>query len=62
MGDLAHAVGWKKQALVEKLEEKRKLKSRTFYEKKLDKIRKTRKATELPELKAIREKLSKFGY
>ena len=34
MGDLAHSVGWKHKDLLKKLEEKRKVKADTFYEKK----------------------------
>jgi len=34
IGDLAHSVGWKHKNLITKLEEKRKIESHVFYEKK----------------------------
>merc|ERR1712238_605289 len=33
IGDLAHSVGWRHKELLEKLEDKRKLRSQAFYEK-----------------------------
>jgi len=62
LGDLSTQVGWKKQELVEKLEEQRKTKSHKYYERRLLKIKNTRKAHDLPELKQVKEKLAKFGY
>jgi len=45
MGDLAHSVGWKHKDLLKKLEEKRKVQSEAFFQKK--------KAKDLLKQKAI---------
>jgi len=62
LGDLCASVGWKKKDLLEKLETKRKEKSRKFYEKKLGEAKIRTKAKNHADNKAIREKLAKFGY
>ena len=62
IGDLCTAVGWKKQTLIETLEAKRKERSKNFYQKKLNILKKRREARNAPEFKALREKLSQFGY
>merc|ERR1712161_15200 len=45
LGDLANAVGWKHQELLKKLEEKRKVQSQAYFEKKKEKDGLRRKAT-----------------
>jgi len=62
LGDLSTKVGWKKQTLVDTLEAKRKVRAKAFYDRKLARINLTRKAENLPEFKAIKEELAKFGY
>jgi len=62
LGDLCASVGWKKKDLLEKLENKRKEKSRKFYEKKLGEAKIRTKAKNAADNKGIREKLAKFGY
>merc|ERR1712232_271413 len=44
IGDLAHSIGWKHRDLINKLEEKRKIESNVFYEKKKSKDALKRKA------------------
>lgn len=62
LGDVSTKVGWKKQSLVDTLEEKRKVRAKAFYDRKLAKINLKRKAENLPEFKALKEELAKFGY
>merc|ERR1712151_866378 len=44
IGDLAHSIGWKHRDLIDKLEEKRKIESHVFYEKKKTRIALKQKA------------------
>merc|ERR1712151_8337 len=44
IGDLAHSIGWEHRDLIDKLEEKRKIESHVFYEKKKSKDALKRKA------------------
>jgi len=62
LGDMCHSVGWKQRDLLERLEGKRKEKSRRFYERKLTRTNQTIKAKENVELKTVRDQLAKFGY
>ena len=62
LGDLCASVGWNKKAIVEKLENKRKQRSLTYYKQKLAKENLKRKALGLAEIKKINEELAKFGY
>jgi len=62
LGELMTTVGWKKKDLLEKLEAKRKLKSRKFYEKKLGDAKLRTTARNAADNKGIREKLAKLGY
>jgi large subunit ribosomal protein L13Ae len=62
LGELCQQVGWKRQELVEKLETKRKERSKNFYKRKLDVLKKRKVATNHAEFKDLRERLSKLGY
>ena len=62
LGDLSTKVGWKKQTLVDTLEERRKVRAKAFYDRKLARLNLRRKAENLPELKALKEQLAGFGY
>ena len=62
MGDLSTKVGWKKQTLVDNLEEKRKTRAKAYYDRKLARVNLKRKAESLPEFKALKEKLAEYGY
>mmetsp|Transcript_33284 Transcript_33284/g.37803 ORF Transcript_33284/g.37803 Transcript_33284/m.37803 type:complete len:200 (+) Transcript_33284:51-650(+) len=63
LGDLATGAGWNKQNIVNTLEEKRKEKSRAFYEKKTKNQDLASKAiSSTPELKSLQEKIAQFGY
>ena len=62
LGDLCQKVGWKKQDLLSKLEESRKLKGKTYYARKLARENLRRKAEDLPEVKGLRSQLEKLGY
>jgi len=62
VGDLCSTVGWKRRDLLEKLETKRKEKSKRFYERKLADKNRRDKSKAIPELKEVRDKLAKFGY
>src|SRR6185369_3798195 len=61
---LSKEVGWKYKEVVEKLEDKRKVKSKEFYERK--KKENQNKANALKkkegELKEIQQKLNEYGY
>lgn len=64
VGDLAQKFGWKYGALVAKLEESRKIKSKADYTKKITKQREVAKAVvaKADKLKDINAKLAKLGY
>ncbi len=62
VGDLCTSVGWKRQGLIETLETKRKERSKNFYERKLNVLKKRRQAKNGAEFKALREKLAQLGY
>ncbi|KAJ3076146.1 60S ribosomal protein L13A [Quaeritorhiza haematococci] len=61
---LSSEVGWKYEGIVEKLEEKRKAKSRAFYEKKkqVERLRSQAAKKAEKELKPVNEKLAALGY
>lgn len=64
LGDLSSAVGWKHQALLQKLEGKRKAEAAEFYEKKKAKMALRRKAEEAAagELASVNKVLQAAGY
>jgi large subunit ribosomal protein L13Ae len=62
VGDLCTSVGWKRQDLIESLETKRKERSKNFYEKKLNVLKKRRTAQNGNEFKDLRAKLAQLGY
>lgn len=61
---LSHEFGWKYNDVVARLEEKRKVKSKAFYEKKKALLRRKHKAAQSiqKELKPVRTVLANFGY
>jgi large subunit ribosomal protein L13Ae len=62
VGDLCTSVGWKRQDLIESLETKRKERSKNFYEKKLNVLKKRRTAHKGNEFKDLKAKLAQLGY
>jgi large subunit ribosomal protein L13Ae len=62
LGELTQQVGWKRHDLIEKLETKRKERSKNFHARKLDHLKKRRQATNHSDFKDLRERLSKLGY
>ncbi|KAL4477755.1 hypothetical protein ABPG72_018929 [Tetrahymena utriculariae] len=62
LGDLSTSVGWGKQTLIEKLEEKRRVRAKTYHDKKVKQADARRKELGLPALKEIKDKLAQFGY
>lgn len=62
LGDICSSVGWKKGTLVDTLEEKRILRAKCFYEKKLSKVNAQRESENLPPVKALKKQLEAFGY
>merc|ERR1712196_630986 len=66
LGDLATQVGWRHDALVQKLETKRKASSSAFYRKKKAVAKLTKKAEETvkatPAIKALNPLLSQYGF
>jgi len=62
LGDLSNSVGWGKKDIIDKLEEKRKAKSRKFYERKILGKNRVTKAKNNKDLKAVVDQLAKFGY
>eukprot|EP01135_Chromosphaera_perkinsii_P011959 Nk52_evm12s2542 gene=Nk52_evmTU12s2542 len=64
IGRLAHEVGWKYQDVVANLEEKRKVKSKVFYERKksLAKLRNKAIASKKSALAPVEKQLAQYGY
>ena len=64
VGRLAHEVGWQYQGIVEKLEEKRKVKGTAYYTKKKAEMKLKRQAIEKAKPKtAVYDKvLEQYGY
>ncbi|KAL4432110.1 hypothetical protein ABPG74_014364 [Tetrahymena malaccensis] len=62
LGDLSASVGWGKQTLIEKLEEKRRARAKTYHDKKVKQADARKKELAAPALKAIKDKLAQFGY
>jgi large subunit ribosomal protein L13Ae len=64
MGDLAHSVGWKHQDLLKRLESKRKVDGKDFYEKKKAALAKKREAEAAcaADLAKVNEVLAAAGY
>jgi large subunit ribosomal protein L13Ae len=62
LGDLCTQVGWKRQDIIETMETKRKTRSKGFWEKKINVLKKRKQAAGNAEFKAAREKLAQLGY
>lgn len=64
VGDLSHNVGWKHQALLQRLESKRKAEATEFYEKKKEKmaLRRKAEAAAASELAPVNKVLAAAGY
>ncbi|CDW89718.1 60s ribosomal protein l16 [Stylonychia lemnae] len=62
LGELAQQIGWTKKGLVERLEEKRKVKSSKFWELKQKKLSAKSKARGHKELAKVTEELAKHGF
>lgn len=62
LGDLAKLVGWTRKDLVERLEEKRKVKANKFYEMKKKKVDARAKAEKSKEVAKFNEELAKYGF
>lgn len=62
LNDLAKKVGWTKGDLIERLEEKRKARSKAFYDKKQERLAKYSKALESPAVQNLKQSLAELGY
>ena len=62
LGDLAQLAGWTKKALVERLEEKRKVKSGKFWDLKKKKLDARSKAKNDKALQQVNTELAKYGF
>ena len=62
LGDLAQLVGWTRKGLVERLEEKRKVKSGKYWELKQKKISAKTKAKGSKDLQKVNDELAKYGF
>lgn len=62
MKDLAIKFGWKHEEILATLEEKRKVKSQAFYEKKKELSKKRAEAEKSAEVAAVSQKLAQYGY
>lgn len=62
LGDLACKFGWKHSEIVGALEEKRKTKSKAFYEKKQELIALKSKAAAAADLTSVNATLAQYGY
>ena len=62
LGDLASKIGWKREATIGKLEEKRKEKSKRFYVIKKAKADARAKAENSKEVQKMKAELAKYGF
>lgn len=62
LGDLAKQIGWTKSALVERLEEKRKVKADKFWQLKEKKVKARAQAKGSKDLVKVNEELAKYGF
>jgi large subunit ribosomal protein L13Ae len=62
LGLLASQLGWKRKALVDTLEEKRKEKSSRYHELKQKKVVARNKANQSKEVEKINTELAKYGF
>ena len=60
--DLSHSVGWKHKDLIERLENKRKVKSEAFYQKKKAAATLRAKAAAQTDLGAVADTLAQYGH
>lgn len=62
LGELAAQIGWTKKTVVDRLEEKRKVKAGKFWELKQKKIAAKSKARNSNDLKKVNDELAKYGF
>lgn len=62
LGELAQQVGWTKKDLVERLEEKRKVKAGKFWQLKEKKVKARKQASGSKDLQKVNEELAKYGF
>mmetsp|Transcript_26035 Transcript_26035/g.22930 ORF Transcript_26035/g.22930 Transcript_26035/m.22930 type:complete len:139 (+) Transcript_26035:245-661(+) len=62
LGDLSTLVGWKKGAIVDAVEKKRKDRSLAFYQRKIDLLKKRKQASGHKDFADLKKKLAQFGY
>ncbi len=62
LNDLAKKVGWTKGDLIERLEEKRKTRSKAYFDKKQDRLAKYKKAGESQAVVNLKNSLAELGY
>ena len=62
VGEICSQVGWTKKNLIDRLEEKRINRGQLYHQRKIQKLNLKRKAMQLPEVKAITDKLKVYGY
>lgn len=62
LGRLAHEVGWQHQDVVARLEEKRKVKSQAYYQKKKEAAKVHVKASSAKEVQSVNAELAKYGF
>ncbi len=62
LGKLASEVGWKHRDLLERLENKRKVKSEAYYQKKKETQKLLAKATAEADLSAVSGVLAEYGH
>lgn len=64
VGRLSHEVGWQYKAVVEKLEQKRKVRGAAFYEKKKaqEKLKEQAKKIAAPKIVQYQKILEQYGY
>lgn len=62
LGDLSTQVGWRKQNLINDLEDKRRTRAENWHKQRIAKANTVRKALNLKEITAVRNELSQYGY
>ena len=62
LGELAQKVGWTRKDLVERLEEKRKVKSQKFWDLKQKKLQARKKVAGSKDLQKFNDELAKYGF
>ena len=62
LGDLSSQVGWGKQQLIAKMEDKRRERAVAWHKKRITKAKNARKSANQGEIAKVRKQLAEYGY